>query len=213
MSLRAKTVICDVRLKEMTVTRALSLISMAALVVMTASCGKNPVAYQAPPTEEHVTIEEMVKEPPVQGVTPLHRAARDGDEQRIRSLLADGANVNAMTSLQEPPLFFAAERNQAGAVRVLLDAGADPNIRDVNGRTPLCELIGRDYSPSNIVRMLLDAGGESHLRFGDRKVWHIPATPENEWIRKELGLPKPPQLDGKVRTVTKSNTAIDSDKK
>lgn len=59
--------------------------------------------------------------------TELHEAARDGDVERVRQLLASGAELMARDDTQWTPLGLAAAHAHVETVRVLLEAGADPN--------------------------------------------------------------------------------------
>ncbi|MBV9971542.1 MAG: ankyrin repeat domain-containing protein [Xanthobacteraceae bacterium] len=94
--------------------------------------------------------------------TALHSAVRDSDygeerEQRARAaatvkvLLAHGADPNARLHQEKPtvraldevefegatPIALAAEVNNLDAIKLLVDAGGDPNIPTVHGTTPL----------------------------------------------------------------------------
>jgi len=96
------------------------------------------------------------------GFTALHSAVRDSDygaerEQRARAvatvkvLLAHGADPNARLHQEKPtvralnelefegatPIALAAEVNNLGAIKVLVEGGADPNIPTAKGTTPL----------------------------------------------------------------------------
>ena len=72
------------------------------------------------------------------GRTPLHLIAPD-DLTLLELLLATGrANVNAQDSNGRTPLFSWLERNgHPDGIRLLLDVGANPTIRDVNGSSVL----------------------------------------------------------------------------
>lgn len=81
-----------------------------------------------------------------QGFFPIHFAARVGDVESLRMLLAAGVDVNLLTqgegagrgggSPGYSPLLVATMRAQADTVEYLLEHGADPNI-EAAGMTPL----------------------------------------------------------------------------
>jgi len=67
----------------------------------------------------------------------LAEAAGTGDLQRLKSLLADGADPNGPASSGVPPIFAAAAYGHPAAIEVLVAAGADVNARSQAGATPL----------------------------------------------------------------------------
>src|SRR5258708_2358202 len=72
------------------------------------------------------------------GMTALHWAARHGDVDLIRMLVAAGANVKATTRLgNHTPLLMACEIGSAGAIEALLAAGADLKGTTASGVSPL----------------------------------------------------------------------------
>ncbi|MBK8257638.1 MAG: ankyrin repeat domain-containing protein [Polyangiaceae bacterium] len=76
------------------------------------------------------------------GFTPLQTAISELDDARnvdaIVLLLRHGAQVNNWDRHREStPLLMAVFRNQGEAVRMLLAAGADPNVRGDEGYSPL----------------------------------------------------------------------------
>jgi hypothetical protein len=72
-----------------------------------------------------------------QAATPLHTAADRGDVEALKTLLAaPGARVDAPDATGRSALLHAVLAQQAGAVRVLLAAGADPARADSSGLTP-----------------------------------------------------------------------------
>lgn len=69
----------------------------------------------------------------------LHWAAMKGHVSLVKLLLQEGFDVNAAASdghFRWTPLHFAAPRNDA-VFKLLLENGANPNIRDRMGRSPL----------------------------------------------------------------------------
>ena len=72
------------------------------------------------------------------GMTALHWAARRGDLDVVKMLLAAGANVRATTRLGNyTPLLLASEGGHAAIVEALVAAGADPKAITASGVTPL----------------------------------------------------------------------------
>jgi ankyrin repeat protein len=56
-------------------------------------------------------------------------AVGDGNFEKVRRLLADGAKVNIRNNEGLPPLFLAVTQGAVRIAALLLDAGADPNVR------------------------------------------------------------------------------------
>jgi len=74
------------------------------------------------------------------GWTPLHYAATGGHEAIARLLLEHHAYVDAESPNQTTPLMMAAMYGNAATVKLLLDAGADMNMRNAVG------LSARDFA-------------------------------------------------------------------
>jgi Ankyrin repeats (3 copies)/Ankyrin repeat len=71
--------------------------------------------------------------------TPLHKAARNGDNDRVKALLARGADVNARTRDRDgaTALHLAAGSGHRQIAESLIAGGADVNAGDNDGDTPL----------------------------------------------------------------------------
>ena len=97
---------------------------------------------------------------------PLIGAARSGDLGEMRRLLDAGADPNATGGVNGwTVLQHAVHKNQAAAVRLLLERDADPNLAPPSNVTALMMAAG--YGQAEIVRILLQAGADPRQRNGD----------------------------------------------
>lgn len=87
----------------------------------------------------------------------LLAATRKSDAVKVRELLAQGANVNAKSPYGATPLFFACDRSNVEIVKILLEKGADANVKDTfYGATPLGWALGKGNA--EVVRLLIEKG-------------------------------------------------------
>jgi ankyrin repeat protein len=95
-------------------------------------------------------------------LSPLIDAARSGDAQGIRALVARGNDPNASAGGNGwTPLEHAVHKHQVGSLTALLDAGADPNRSSREGTTPLMMAAGYGYT--DMVQILLRRGANPRL--------------------------------------------------
>lgn len=89
--------------------------------------------------------------------TPLICGAFMGQEETVRLLLREGADVNSRDKRGATALHVACKYGQANVVPLLLAAGADLSSRGVEGQSPLAMAAVSDHV--DIVRTLLAHGG------------------------------------------------------
>lgn len=89
-------------------------------------------------------------------------AASEHDAERVRSLLAKGADPNARAAQGRTALYGAA--GNASVIRLLVEAGADPNIESEQESEGLPLCFAACWGASEAVRALLDAGADPNLR-------------------------------------------------
>ncbi len=105
-----------------------------------------------------VTVQDLKN-----GFTPLHYAARAGNIPAVKFLLEKGAVVNAKNNPDESitPLLCACLGNHTEIAKILLSQGANPNLRDGKGNTPL-HLI--DDPTPEIVSLLISHGADLNAK-------------------------------------------------
>src|SRR5262249_15893147 len=91
----------------------------------------------------------------------LIAAAKRGDAEAVKSLLAKGADVNAKTRYNQRPLMFAAEKGHLEIVRMLIEAGADINATDSFYKSVTALYGAAAKGHAEVVKLLLEKGARS----------------------------------------------------
>lgn len=92
-------------------------------------------------------------------LTPLQAAAYQGLEAMVAVLLEAGAEINNVKG-GKTALALACEEGRCGVVKLLLDAGADIELRDVWGPLHVAAMNGR----VDVTKQLIDAGADVNVR-------------------------------------------------
>jgi Ankyrin repeats (3 copies) len=88
----------------------------------------------------------------------LIAAAKRGDAESVKSLLAKGADVNAKTRYNQTPLMFASEKGHLEVVKILIEAGADVNVTDTFYRFFTALYGAASKGHAEVVKLLLEKG-------------------------------------------------------
>jgi len=94
----------------------------------------------------------------------LHKALLGFDSQKppresIEYLIRHGLDVNAQDRYGMTPLNYAMRSKNVAAATALLEAGADPNIPNIENVTPLA-CIGGMPEQLGLLKLMLDKGGD-----------------------------------------------------
>lgn len=73
----------------------------------------------------------------IDGMTPFHYAAYNGQAKVVAAMIAAGASLHWGAGIKATALHVAAERGHVEVCRVLLGAGASPRLVDGKRRTPV----------------------------------------------------------------------------
>jgi uncharacterized protein len=122
------------------------------------------------------------------GLTALHFAARQGSARSVEALVEHGAAINALSPGDRvSPLLIASVNGQFDIAKYLLAHGADPNLANAGGVTPLYAVLNVEWAPRmfypqpraqlqqqtsylDLVTLMLDKGADPNARLS-RKTW------------------------------------------
>ncbi|GLQ87916.1 ankyrin repeat domain-containing protein [Dyella flagellata] len=90
----------------------------------------------------------------------LWAAAFNDSPAAIKLLVKAGADIDPPG--EETPLMFAIKWSHFAAAKTLLECGADPNVQDISGKTPLHFML-KKRSDAKHVRMFLEHGAKADL--------------------------------------------------
>lgn len=119
----------------------------------------------------HLAPEVLSRGSPKANITGLDRGAKAGHGEACRLLLAAKAAPSPVRrDNSQTPLHTAAEGGHVEVCRALLEAGAEMNVADARGRTPLMltahrlTLFGTSAGKAECARLLLEAQADPEIR-------------------------------------------------
>ncbi|GMH39721.1 hypothetical protein BSKO_07619 [Bryopsis sp. KO-2023] len=122
---------------------------------------------------------------PSSKLSPLMVAAEDGQQEAVKILIREGADVDVPTGVFARPLQEAAQYGREAAVQLLLNAGADVDEHDRFGNTALNK--AAQFGQEAIVRILLRANADVNFTNRSRQSSiHFAAANGNINIIKDL---------------------------
>ncbi|CAM1507446.1 Fc.00g070870.m01.CDS01 [Cosmosporella sp. VM-42] len=154
------------------------------MMVMLLRCGADIHAKQKSRPDEGVSFEPGLDESPLPGGTPLHYACHNRYPDIVELLLRKGASedINSFTDNGYTPLMVlviaAAEKllgwNELVTIgRMLLDAGADPKIRNVQGKTAWDIWVDKSSEPDKFGHFGGAIYGDFNVRVSENAIREI----------------------------------------
>ncbi len=95
----------------------------------------------------------------------LHKAAETGNLRTIQTLLATRIDLNTQNNKGQTPLLLSILNGHPQVALALLNANANPNIADKQGRTPL--MVAATLHRTEIIRLLIDKGSDIQAKDHD----------------------------------------------
>jgi len=87
------------------------------------------------------------------GDQPVHHAARNGDTDIVRLLIAHGADVNITNDRGHTVLYCAGGHGHLDTVRLLLENGADPDAEFTEDNKTLMEWLAQFPEDARFIRI------------------------------------------------------------
>ena len=132
------------------------------------------------------------------GLTALLIAARDGQLEAVQALIEAGANVNQVSAGdRSSPLVIAIANGHYTVGKYLVERGADTNLVNIDGLSPLWATVNMRYAPISwapnprtdqeidsiiLMRTMLDHGADPNIRTLKRKLWFSPSSHDQTWV-------------------------------
>lgn len=96
------------------------------------------------------------------GRSELHYASNEGDFDKVKSLIENGADVNLKDKEGWTPLHFAAQSQNASIALLLIEAGAEIDVCNLHGNTPLSDAVFNYTTDGSVIELLRKHGANPY---------------------------------------------------
>ncbi len=127
----------------------------------------NDPLFKAIHSADYTTVEAIIKQKPhilkeknLQGGTYMNCTASSKDVKMMKLIIKLGGNINQASDCGTTPILMASKQDDIAMVRVLLDAGANPNVFATN-TSPLTNAI--QHHNKEMIKLLIKHGARETL--------------------------------------------------
>ena len=99
-----------------------------------------------------------------EGRTALINSVIENKVDFIHWVLENGANINHQDRIGYSVLHFVGQNQMTGLAKYFLEKGADPNLQDIHGNTPLWTAVFNSKDTKDIVRLLLQSNANPDIQ-------------------------------------------------
>ena len=99
-----------------------------------------------------------------EGRTALINSVIENKVDFIHWLIDNGANIHHQDRLGYSVLHFAGQNQMTELAKYFLDKGADPNLQDIHGNTPLWTAVFNSKETKDVVRLFLKSNANPDIQ-------------------------------------------------
>jgi ankyrin repeat protein len=99
-----------------------------------------------------------------EGRTALINSVIENKVDFIHWLIENGANINHQDRIGYSVLHFVGQNQMTDLAKYFLDKGADPNLQDIHGNTPLWTAVFNSKDIKDVVRLFLQSNANPDIQ-------------------------------------------------
>ena len=96
---------------------------------------------------------------------------KNRNDERTKKLLKNFTNINEQNDFGETALHCAADMSNGEIAQLLISKGANVNIKDNEGRTPLFYIYSFGFDAENLEEILINAGADVSIKDNEGKTY------------------------------------------